>query len=168
MKLPKKAKTVQRAYGGSRCFYCVKDRQATSFLLFVFLTSTVCHVIANFIIHNALRACSIRKKSNQNNASKRLFWEPFSFQNTWISIPAILLPGAEKLENIPEYLLIPEYPKCMGPKFDDSTALWALNLMIAQSEFVWWHNVGGIALIQLKWAILLRQVKTIRSNTNLS
>lgn len=30
-----------------------------SFLLFVFLTPSVWHVIANFIIHNALRACSI-------------------------------------------------------------------------------------------------------------
>lgn len=30
-----------------------------SFLLFVFLTLSMCHVIANFIIHNALRACSI-------------------------------------------------------------------------------------------------------------
>ena len=32
MKLPKKEKTVQRAYGGSRCFYCVRERQVSCFL----------------------------------------------------------------------------------------------------------------------------------------
>jgi len=32
MKLPKKEKTVQRAYGGSRCFYCVRERILRAFL----------------------------------------------------------------------------------------------------------------------------------------
>ena len=38
---------------------------------------------------------SIRKKNNWNNASKRFFWELFSFRNTCISIPAILLSRVE-------------------------------------------------------------------------
>ncbi|KAK2557796.1 60S ribosomal protein L34 [Acropora cervicornis] len=39
MKLPKKEKTVQRAYGGSRCFYCVRERQVSCFLILrAFLT----------------------------------------------------------------------------------------------------------------------------------
>ena len=32
-----------------------------------------------------------------------------------ISIPAILLPEAEEAEYIPEYILIPEYPKRTRP-----------------------------------------------------
>ena len=47
------------------------------------------------IILGRVRLGSIRNKNNWNNANKRLFGELFSFRNTWIFIPAILLPGAE-------------------------------------------------------------------------
>jgi len=92
-----------------------------SFLLFVFLTPSVCHVIANFIIHNALRACSIHSKSNRNNASKRLFWEPFSFWNTWIAIPAIRPPEQNSWKIFRNIFLFQNIPN-----------VWVINLMIAQ------------------------------------
>ena len=55
-------------------------------------------------------------------------WELFSFRNTWISIPAILLPGAEK----PEYILIPEYPKQTCPKHNDNYNPMMLIIQMVQ------------------------------------
>lgn len=123
MKLPKKEKTVQRAYGGSRCFYCVRERQVSCFLCF---WPRVCHVIANIVIHNAFRACSIVIRvigimqvsvCSGSHSHFRIPGLPFRLfcpqeQNSWKIFQNIFL-----FQNIPN--------------------VWVINLMIAQHLTEW-------------------------------